>query len=379
MNVTIKKLQPTKKELSDFFQFKLDLYKNNRYNVPDLIADEALTLNPKKNPAYEFCESQCFMAYHGDRPVGRICAIINYKANKTWGKDYGRFGFYDFIEDQEVARELMQAAETWVAERGMVGIEGPFGFTDMDKEGMLTDGFDKLSTMATLYNYPYYPQYMEQMGFEKCAEWVELYIKTEPLNERVKKIADLAEERLKLHPIKFKNTRQIIKDGWGDKLFELINRSYAPLYGVSELSTKQINFYVSMYVPLLKLDLISLIADSDDNLVGFGIVLPSFSVAMQKANGRMFPFGWFYLLRTLFAKHSKVCDFMLIGVEPALQNKGVNALVMREIDKGLHKLKCEHCESNPELLNNIKVQSMWSEMEHLVHKRRASFSRIIAK
>ena len=326
MAVTIKKVS-TKQELKQFIRFNYQLYKDNPYSVPDLYDDMLNTFNKRKNAAFEFCEADYFLAYKEGKIVGRVAAIINHKANETWGKKEVRFGWIDYTDDTEVSEALIRTVEQWGRERGMTHIQGPLGFTDLDAEGMLIEGFDQLSTMATTYNYPYYPAHMERLGFRKDADWVEykLYV-PDAIPEKHLRIARLIQEKYGLKVKKYKSGRKIARD-YGQAIFELINEAYAPLYGYSALSQRQIRQYVKMYLPILDLRMVTLVTDQDDRLVAVGLSMPSLAKALQKAHGRLLPFGWFYLLKALFFKHrSKVLDLLLVAVKPEYQSKGVNTV-----------------------------------------------------
>lgn len=377
--VKVQPIENNKKGLRKFVQFKNDLYRGNKYAVPALAMDEKATLSSSKNPASEFCDMQCFMAFdQDDKPVGRICAIINHKANQTWNNQVGRFGFFDFVEDIDVAVALLEAARLWLKKRGMQEMHGPLSFTDLDEEGMLIEGFEELSTMATLYNYPYYAQYMEQLGFVKAADWVEFSLKVPyPTPERIVKFAKIVEQKQNLHIVRCRNGAELIRKGWGTKIFELINSSYAKLYGFSSLTQRQIDNYVKAYIPLVRMELISLIADKDDNLVGFGISLPSLSKALQKARGKMLPFGWFFMLRALKRKKVDLIDLMLIAVHPDYQNKGLTAIIMNEIIRGMQAVGATMAESNPELEVNETMQNQWDAFDKRQHKRRRAYSKNI--
>lgn len=368
-----------RENLKKFVRFKIKLYRGNKYAVPPLVLDEVNTLNPKTNPAFEFCESQCFLAYDGKKIVGRICVMINHRANEVWDKKEARFGFFDFIDDFEVAKALLDAAQIWAKERAMTAMHGPLGFTDLDEEGWLVEGYEELGTMASLYNYAYYIPIAEKLGLEKAVDWVE-YKVTVPypkMNTRIDKIATIVEQKCGVRMIHCKNGQDMIRTGWGTKIFELINVAYAPLYGFSALTQKQIDHYVKLYLPMVRMELITLVADSNDNLVGFGIGLPSLSRAFQKAQGRMLPFGWFYMLRALKRKKVAVVDLMLTAVHPDYQNKGITALIMRDTIHGMQKLGAKYSETNPELESNGKMQGQWDEFEHVQHKRRRAFTKPI--
>ncbi len=373
MAVTIKKVT-TKRELKCFIRFNYELYKGNPYSVPDLYDDMLNTFNRRKNAAFEFCEADYFLAYKDGRLVGRVAAIINNRANQTWGKKEVRFGWIDFTDDAEVSEALIRTVEQWGKERGMTHIVGPLGFTDMDAEGMLVEGFDQLGTMATIYNYPYYPQHIERLGFTKDADWVEykIYI-PDAIPDKHKRISDLIQRKYNLKIKKYTSSRKIARD-YGQAIFELINEAYTPLYGYSALTQRQIDQYVKMYLPILDLRMVTLITDQDDQLVAVGISMPSLSEALQKSHGRLLPFGWYYLLKALFFKRrAKMLDLLLVAVKPEYQNKGVNALLFSDLIPVYQQLGFEYAESNPELELNGKVQAQWEYFRTEQHKRRRAF------
>lgn len=367
-------------DLKKFVLFKTELYKDNIYAVPSLLSDELGTLTPGRNPAAEFCDSQCFLAYNEENKiVGRICAIINHRTNTAWGKPEGRFGFFDFVEDIEVASQLLNAAAKWLSARGMKAMHGPLGFTDMDQEGLLVEGFDELSTMATLYNFPYYAEFMERLGYEKDVDWVEFRFKVPyPKPERIIKFAEIVEKKNDLHVVRCKNAHEMISKGWGRKIFELINTSYANLYGYSSLTKHQIAHYEKMYLPMARIELIAMVADSEDNLVGFGISMPSLSRALQKSGGQMFPWGWFHLLYALKKPKVDVVDLMLIAVDPEYRNKGITAIIMNEVIGGMQKVGAKFSESNPELESNLAMQNQWEVFEKRQHRRRRAYIKELA-
>lgn len=372
--VEIRRIEPTRKNLRLFTEFQLDMYKGNAYYVPPLISDDVNTLDPSKNPAFDFCESAYFMAYKDGKPVGRIAGIINHQANKDHGSKNARFGFIDFFDDEEVSAALMKAVEDWAREKGMKKLIGPLGFTDLDYEGMLIEGFDELSTMATIYNYPYYPKHIEKLGYEKESDWVE-YQMTVPdsIPDRYLRVAEIVKKKFGLRVLKYKS-RQKIKNEYGEELFRLVNESYANLYEYSRLSDRQIKHYIDIYLGLLNLDLVTLIVDKDDKLVGIGISMPSMSKALQKSGGKMLPMGWYHLLKGLKGKNDLV-DLLLVAVKPEYQNKGVNALLFTDLIPHYQRLGYKHAESNPEMETNAKVQNQWEYFENRQHKRRRAYAR----
>lgn len=372
MAIEIRKINPTQSELRKYVKFGIDLYKGNPYFVPPLIFDEVDTLHPDKNPAFEFCQAQSFMAYRDGKPVGRITGIINRKVNEKNGEKSLRFGFTDFIDDKDVVDALFNAIETWGRQQGMSSIVGPMGFSDMDHEGMLIDGFEELGTMATIYNYPYYPQHMERMGFVKDAEWVEYRI-TIPdcVPEKYLRIADIVQKKHNLRVKKYTN-RKKLKNDYGQALFELINEAYDGLYGYSPLTPKQINHYIDMYLGILRLDCVCVIVDSEDKLIGVGISIPSFSKALQKSKGRLLPFGWWHILKALKGKND-IVDLMLIAIKPEYQSKGVNALLFSDLLPTYIKNGYKWAESNLELEDNASVQLQWQYFDRRLHRRRRAF------
>ena len=375
MAVIIKKVS-TKKDLKTFIRFNYELYKNNPYSVPDLLDDMMNTFNRKKNAAFEFCEADYFLAYKDNKLVGRVAAIINHRANETWKKNEVRFGWIDFVDDLEVSKALVDTVETWGKERNMEAMVGPLGFTDMDAEGMLVEGFDQLSTMATIYNYPYYPEHMEKHGFEKEADWVEFRLTVpEKLPEKFVRISEIILQKYNLK-IKKLNHKELKEKNYGQRIFDLINEAYSPLYGFSKMTQGQIDQYVKMYLPLIDLRMVSVVEDEKGELVAAGITMPSLSEALQKAKGKMFPFGWFHLAKALFVKRPKVLDLMLIAVKPEYQSKGVNALLFYDLVPIYNEMGFKYGESNPELELNKKVQAQWSAFESVQHKRRRAFKKV---
>lgn len=370
--IEVKKISPTKKNLRKFTQFQIDLYRGNGCYVPPLISDDVKTLDPKENPAFDFCEAQCFMAYEDGRPVGRVAAIINNAVNERSGEKSVRFGFLDFEDNPEVSAALMKAVEQWGTERGMTRVIGPLGFTDLDHEGMLVEGFDELSTMATIYNYPYYPEHIERLGYAKDSDWKEFVMDVpDGIPEKMNRVADIVKKRTGLKVKKY-TSRKKIKEEYGRALFELVNEAYDQLYEYSPLTDRQIEYYIDQYLDLLDLDLVTIIVDEEEKLVGVGISMPSMSRALQKAKGKLFPFGWIPLLKGLKGKNDRV-DLLLVAVKPEYQSKGVNALLFQDLIPYYIKRGFKWAESNPEMETNAKVQSQWDYFTHRQHRRRRSY------
>ena len=374
MAVTIKSLRPTFSELYRYVKFGIDLYKGNPCFVPPLILDEIQTLNPKTNPAFDHCQAQSFMAYRDGKPVGRITAIINSLVNEKNGEQALSFGFVDFIDDDEVVDALFDAVIAWGRERSCTAIVGPMGFSDMDHEGTLIEGFDEMGTMATIYNYDYYPRQMQRLGFAKDVDWIE-YRMTVPdkVPDKYMRIADIVQRKYDLQIRKY-TSRKKIKREYGHALFELINEAYADLYGFSPLTPRQIEYYISQYSPVLRLRDVSVITKRDGELVAVGISMPSLSSALRRCGGHLLPTGWYHLLRAIRG-HSDVVDLLLVAVKPEYQNKGVNALLFSDLLPGYIENGYKFAESNVELEGNENVQKQWEYFERRQHRRRRAFKK----
>ena len=374
MSVEIRKVS-SRKELKAFVRFANNLYKGNNYDVPSMPFDDMNTFNKDKNGAFEFCDAELYLAYKDGKLAGRVAAIVNYKANESWKADQVRFGWIDFIDDIEVSAALLEAVCAFGRARGMKQIVGPLGFTDFDPEGMLVEGFDRLSTMALIYNHPYYPEHMVRHGYVKETGWVEYRITIpEQLPENHRRLSEIIKERygLKLRKL---SRRQIRKEDYGRKLFKLINETYCVLYGYSLLSDKQIDQYVDLYLSLVDTKMLTFIEDSKGDLIAAGISIPSLSEALQKCNGEILPFGWWHLLKTMFFKKPDTLDLLLIGVRPDYQNRGVNSLLFVDLFENYKKMGFKYAETNANLETNAKVQAMWHPFEKELHKRRWVFAK----
>ena len=370
--VEIRQINPTRSNLKKFVEFQIKLYEGNPYFIPPLVSDEIATLDSKVNPAFDHCESAYFMAYRDGKAVGRIAAMINKQVNEKENSRQARFGFVDFIDDAEVSKALFDAAEKWAKEKGMDNIVGPLGFTDLDNEGMLINGFEELGTMATIYNYPYYPTHVERLGYEKEVDWHEFLIEIpEQIPDKHKRIAEIVKKKFNLRVVKF-TSRKALKEQYGQALFELINEAYDNLYGYSRLTKRQIDYYIKIYLGMLNLDLVTLIVDGEDQLVGVGISIQSMSRALQKSKGKMFPFGWWHLLKGLKGKNDRV-DLLLVAVKPQYMGKGVNALLFTDLIPAYNKYGFKWAESNPELESNAAVQNQWEAFPYRQHRNRRAF------
>ena len=373
--VTIKQVE-TRKELKQFVRFNYELYKDNPYSVPDIYEDMMDTFS-NKNAAMEFCDAIYFLAYKDEKIVGRVAGIINRRANERWEQRTVRFGYIDFIDDREVSKALINAVAEWGRSKGMTTIQGPLGFTDMDAEGMLVEGFEELSTNATIYNYAYYPQHIEALGFEKDADWIEMLM-TVPretgVPERLTRIAKIVIEKYGLQ-IKKYTSRSKLKKEYGHEIFRVINEAFKPLFGYSEMTERQIEQYIKQYIPFIDLKLVSLITDANGKLICVGISMPSLSKALQKAHGRLLPFGWFHLLKALKWKKPETLDLMLVGILPEYQGKGINAVLFYDLLPLYISEGYKYVETNPELEVNSKVQSQWIYFERRQHKRRRCYKK----
>ncbi len=361
----------SKKDLKKFIQFPHDLYRGNAFWVPPLNVDEMKLLSKDKNPAFEHCTSRYWLAYKDGKIVGRIAGIINHTANAKWGNKV-RFGWIDFIEDIEVAKALLQAVEEWGKEQGMVNIQGPLGFTDMDNEGMLVEGFDKLPTISNIYNYPYYPQFMEELGYKRDEDWVQFkFNASQPIPEKMERINKLIAEKYKLRVLTFTKKKEILK--YGHSLFHTLNLAFSNLYGYSSLTEREIDDLIKSYFSFINPRLICFVVDENDEVVAFGISIPSLSRAYQKAKGKLFPFGFIHILRAL--KKTDSIDLMLNGVHPDWQKKGIHSLYYVEMNKAYIANHVQVAISNQQLESNINAVNVWNNYEKEPYIRRRCYSK----
>jgi GNAT superfamily N-acetyltransferase len=369
MSIVIKEVQG-KKDLAAFIDLPYRLYKNHPYYIPPLRFDEEATLRKDKNPAFEYCEARYWLAYKGNRVVGRIAGIINKAYIEKWKDRHIRFGWIDFEEDDPIVKALMEKVEEWGRELGMNAVHGPLGFTDLDHEGTLIEGFDQVGTLAALYNYPYYPVLMEKQGYLKHTDWVEYRLKVpQRMDEKLEKIASIVERRLQLKVMRFKKAKELLP--YAPAIFDLINTAYSDLYGVVPLTQRQIDYYTKQYFSFIKADFVSLILDKDDKLAAFGITMPSLSKALQRSGGRLFPFGFLHLLNAM--RKNNTADLLMVAIRKDLQGKGVNSLLMCETLKSYIRNGIQFAETNHELEDNKKVQSLWEHFDATLHKRRRCY------
>lgn len=356
----------TSKQRKAFIDFFYDLYRDSPYAVPYLYLAEKLTLKPGSNPAFEFCEAQCFLAYNDGKVVGRVAAIINHRANDYWKREMARFGWFDFVDDPKVSEALLLAVEKWGKGKGMTEIAGPFGFEDMDREGMLVDGFDELSSMYVNYNYPYYPKHMDRLGYRKDNDYVEYRIKVpEVTPEKFARTAKLIKTRYHLEERKFSH-REMTKGGKARELFNILNITYGNLYGYSQLSTEQIDTITNNYIKLADLNLVTCVVDTekDDKMVGFGVSFPSFSEALRHtSNGHLLPFGWWHLLKVMKWHKTPTVDLLLIGVLPEYRVKGANAIIFNDLISWYRRYGFKYAVTGPQMETNKGVLSQWQYLE----------------
>lgn len=370
MNITIRPVE-SKRDLKKFVEFPFSLYKGNKFWVPPLRFDEYNTLRRDKNPAFDDAEAQYWIAYADGKPAGRIACIINHKAIEKWGKKNARFGWVDFIDNREVSAALFKTAEEWALSKGMSAIQGPMGFTDLDKEGMLIEGFDELGTMPMLYNHAYYKDHLESLGYVKDVDWLEFEIKVpDEIPEKIIRINELVLKRSHLRLAEPKNRKDLVKR-YGTQLFDIIDEAYAELYGTVPLSRKQVDAYIDQYLGFIDLRYTKIIVDENDRMIGFGITMPSLSRGMQKANGHILPFGWYHLIHAL--RHPLGLDLYLVAVRKEYQNRGLNALLLTEINRNAIVDGIKTAETAGELESNEAVQGLWNHFEKRQHKRRRAF------
>lgn len=378
--ITIKKIEDLK-GLRDFIQFRYDLYRDDPNDVPYLYSDEEFTLRHDKNASFDDCEADYFMAYRDGKPVGRVAAIINRKANERWQTKSVRFGWFDFIDDIEVSKALLDTVAQWGRERGMDKMIGPMGFADTDREGMLIEGFDEYSTAYANYNYDYYPRHMEQIGgFEKDNDWVQCQVKVpERVPEKFGKVAEMVSRRynLKVHKL---SRKELLKEGYGREVFQMLNICYGNLYGFASLGERKVDQLVDQYIRIADLNLVSIIVDGNLNnkMVGFGITFPSLSKAQRKLrNGRLLPFGWIRMLDAIKWHHADTVDMLLIGVLPEYRGKGANALIFSDLIQQYIRYGFKWAEAMPQMETNDHMLGQWQYLEANYHRRLRSYKKTL--
>ena len=361
-------------ELKRFASFPYSLYAGNSFWVPPIRFAEMQTFRWDKNPAFEFCEVKYWLAFKDGKVAGRIAGILNNRYIETWGEKTVRFGYIEFVDDERVSEALLGAVEAWARERGMESVHGPLGFTDLDPEGMLVEGFEELGTMGATYNFRYYPVHMEKHGYQKDVDWVEFEVKIpEGVHERLKRLAEAAARRNDLRVLRVKKSKELLP--YTKEIFQVLNESYEGLYGVFPLTEKQIDMYIGQYFKLIRPDYISVILDRNDRVAGFGVAIPSLAKALRKSWGRMVPFGFIHMLKA--QRSNDRAELLLIGVRPDLQGKGVNALLMHEFNKTFLRHNILKAETNPELETNKKVLSQWKFFDAREHKRRRCYIKLV--
>ena len=362
----------TRRQLRQFVNYPNVLYRGVPQYVPPLISEDLDDWNPRKNPAFAYCDAKCWLALRNGRVVGRIGAILSHRANEKWHTHRMRFTQVDFIDDEEVSSALFKTVEDYARRMGCDEVHGPLGFTDLDREGMLVEGFDRRSMFITYYNFPYYIDHLTRLGYVKDVDWVEMLIDVPYDDHTVTRMDKLAERVMRysnLHIAQL-NSRRDYKP-WIEKVFRMINVAYSGLYGTVPLDEKQIRRYADKFIPLINPQLACFVADEQENLVGFGVAAPSMADALKKSNGRLFPLGWIRVLRSL--KVNDTLDLFLVAVAPEYQNKAVNAIILNHVLKGCHKMGIRKAETGPQLETNHKVQSQWNFFKTEQHKRRRCF------
>ena len=362
------------KEMMAFITFPMELYKNNKNFVPPLIAEEKQIWNPRHNPALQYSEARLFLAYRDQKIVGRTAAIINFKEKEELGIDKVRFGWIDFIDDPEVSQVLIEKIKDFARKKDIPKIEGPMGFTNLDKSGVLTKGFDRLATMIGIYNAPYYAEHFEKAGLEKEKEWVEYeLVFPEQLPEKIIRFNDLILQKYQLKVLKFNSKKEILP--YVEPMFKLLDETYRHLSSYTPITDEQIHTYRDKYFKFIDKDYIVAITDSQGKLISFAITMPSYSKALQKANGRLFPFGWWHLLQA--GKRNDRANFYLIGIHPDYQKRGITSVIFKEIYEVFKQKGVKYLETNPELEENKAIQLLWQDYEPVNHKRRRTYSLIL--
>ncbi len=373
--IDIKKVS-TKRDYQTFVEFPFTLYQDNPFWVPPLVKDEIETLDPQLNPVYQNATASLFLAYKNGEVVGRIAAIINWIEVKEIKKNKVRFGWFDFIDDTNVSKTLLEAVISFGKKHKMETIEGPVGFSNLDKAGLLIEGFNEPNTIITLYNFPYYSKHLEKLGFNVAAKWVEYEIKIDDFEsspERVKRFSKLIMDKYELTLLNFKKRKDIIP--YVDQMFELLDKTYNQLQTYVPIQDYQIENYKKRFLKFVNPDYIKCIIDKEGKLICFSITMPSFTEALKKINGKITILNTYYLLKAM--RKNNRASFYLIGVHPEYQNKGITAIIFNEMQKLFNKKQIISVETNPELEENTAIQKLWKNYEHRLHKRRATYNKSI--
>lgn len=372
--VTIKEVSVSA-GLEDFVRFPFSLFEGDPHWAPPIISDERANLNPHKNPVFKDVEARYFVAYRNNKVVGRIAAIINWLEISEHDELKIRFGYFDVVDDPEVTKALIDKVAEFGNEHNLEYLEGPLGLSNMDKAGMLVEGFDEPNTMITWYGKPYYRRHLEQLGFEKEKEWVEyeITIPEEGPPERIERFSKLILRKYDLEIVRFNNRKDILQ--YADQMFGLINKTYSELSTFVPVKPAQIDYYKEKYLRYLHPEFINCVADKSGELIAFAITMPSFSQALRRANGRLFPFGWYHLLKARYFPQKAA--FYLIGIKPEYQNKGVTSIIFKEMNEVFNKKGITKVETNPELEDNEAIQALWKNYESRQHKRRRTFRKNI--
>lgn len=368
MSIEIKEVL-TDRDIKNFVLFPYQHYKGNPYWIPPMISDEIASLKPEKNPAFEYCKAQFWLAYEDQKIVGRIGAIINTKYNEKVKETFGRFTRIEFIDKEIVVRKLLDTAENWIAKEGMKKVHGPLGFSNLDHQGLLIEGFEHLPSIASEYHYPYYQKHIENAGYEKEIDWLEFRLTIKEIPEKALRLNDVIKERYKLKVIHFQSNKEMMK--YGEKVFQLINRSFDDIFGMVELSPKMRDFYIQKYLKVLNPKFVKIIENDKSEILGFIVGMPSLSTAFQKAKGKLLPFGWWHILKAM--KKNTVLDLLLTGVDPDYQRQGIPAVLITELQKVLLQEGIQFVETTAMVETNQKAIQTWKNYEHIQHKRKRCF------
>ena len=367
----------SKQRMNDFLDLPARIYDGCSQYIPDVRSDVRQLFNPDTNAGLEFSSAQPFVAYRGNEAVGRIVGVINRKANKTWNQKVVRFSMPEFIDDEQVAEALLSTVADWGRQQGMVMLEGPMGITDFDKEGMLIEDFELTGSMTAYYNPPYYPRHLEQLGFQKEVDWLQVRISIpQDVPAKYARVAQYARQTVGL-TVRKVSRNDVLKGGYGQKIFNLLNEAYAPIFGFSALSTTQARQFLERYVPLLDMDLVPLVENAEGELVGIAVTMPSLAQALQKSGGRLWPLGWWHLLRSMKWHDEGGVEMLLVAVRPDYQGLGVNALFFDDLIPIYNKKDITWAETGPQLEDNVRELTQWKPLGPQYVKRRRCYKKTI--